>query len=300
MSPTPPLDLLPAADAWFAHRVGDARHLGVFLRDGARFVDLGPRDEAALLARNGLDRDALRALAAAGRGVDRAALRFEVPVARPGKILCLGKNFAAHAAEFGAKVPEEPIFFTKLPDSFLPHDGEIVLPHWVESRIDHEVELGVILGFDDPLRRGRKYVAAADALELVAGYTLLDDVTARKLQGDDRGKQQPWLRCKSFDTFCPIGPFVVPRRAFPDALDLALDCWVDSEHRQASRTSLMVVDVPHAIEYLSRHTTLRPGDILAMGTPEGVGPLADGNLVVCTLEGVGLLRNRVRREARPR
>ncbi len=312
MSSLPPRDLLPNSPAWFAHVVHEAgsrasRRLGVFLPEGAQFVDLGPRDEAALLAGGSLGvgplaagllgNAQLRALAREGRPLERDAIRFEVPVARPGKILCLGKNFVLHAREFGAEVPEEPIFFTKLPDTFLPNEGTVLLPHWVTTRIDHEVELGVVLGFEDPERRGRKYVRADEALALVAGYTLLNDVTARKLQGDDRGNQRPWLRCKFFDTFCPIGPFVVPRDSLPDAPDLALDCWVNDVHRQSSRTSLMVVDVPHAIEYLSRHTTLRPGDVIAMGTPEGVGPIQDGDVMVCTLEGVGLLRNRVVREA---
>ncbi|MBI5851492.1 MAG: fumarylacetoacetate hydrolase family protein [Planctomycetes bacterium] len=296
----PPSDLLPAVPAWFAHRAGDERRLGAFLPERGSCVDLGPRDELAMLAGGGLDRDALLALASSGRHLPLPGLRFDVPVARPGKILCLGKNFAAHAREFGAEVPDEPIFFTKLPDTFVPHEADVVLPHWVTTRIDHEVELCVVLGFPDPSRRGRRYVRAADAMELVAGYTLLNDVTARTMQGDDRGKQQPWLRCKSFDTFCPIGPFVVPRGALPEPLDLALDCWVGDAHRQSSRTAFMVVDVPHAIEYLSRHTTLRCGDLIAMGTPEGVGPIQHGDEMVCTLEGVGLLRNRVVREATPR
>lgn len=268
----------------------------MFVPDGPRFVDLGPRDEGVLLAQGSLDLTALARLATAGRRLERDAIVFDVPVARPGKLLCLGKNFVAHAREFGAEVPEEPIFFTKLPDALLPHDGTVVLPHWVHTRIDHEVELAVVLGFADPQRQGRKYVAEADALALVGGYTLLNDVTARKMQGDDRGLNRPWLRSKSFDTFCPIGPFVVPFAALGATPDLALDCWVDAEHRQSSRTSLMVVGVAAAIEYLSRHVTLRPGDILAMGTPEGVGPLQDGQQIVCTLEGVGLLRNRVVRE----
>jgi 2-keto-4-pentenoate hydratase/2-oxohepta-3-ene-1,7-dioic acid hydratase in catechol pathway len=296
---TPAPAVLPLSPAWFVHRVGGARHLGVVDPDGPLFVDCGPHDVLAMLASGGLGRTNVRGLLRAGTALEPDAIVFEVPVARPGKILCLGKNFAAHAREFGAEVPDEPIFFTKLPDTLLPHGGTVLLPHWVETRIDHEIELAVVLGFDDPDGRGRKYVPPAEAMDLVEGYTLLNDVTARRMQGDDRGAQQPWLRSKSFDTFCPFGPWVVPADAFPGRPDLAIDLWVGDEHRQSSRTGLMVVDVPHAIAFLSRHTTLRPGDVIAMGTPEGVGPIADGDLMVGAIEGIGQLRNPVAREAAP-
>lgn len=288
--------MLPAAVAWFFHRTQDKRCLGLAQPgvDGVRLLDLGPADDLALLAGGLLAGEGLEAHCARGQPLTQPVV-WDVPVARPSKILCLGKNFAAHAAEFGATVPEEPLFFTKLVDTLLPHDGTVLLPHWVDTRIDHEVELGVVLGFSDPHRRGRKYVAPADALDLVAGYTIIDDVTARKMQGDDRGAQKPWLRCKSFDTFCPIGPWVVPSSAF-EPRDAAITLTVNGELRQASRTSLMVVDVPHALAYLSRHTTLRPGDIIAMGTPEGVGPLRDGDLVCNRIEGIGELRHGVARE----
>ena len=135
----------------------------------------------------------------------------------------------------------------------------------------------------------------ADALELVAGYSIFNDVTARTMQGDDRGAQKPWLRCKSFDTFGPFGPWVVPADSL-DATDLAIACRVGDEPRQASRTSLMVVGIADAIAYLSRHTSLRSGDLIAMGTPEGVGPIADGDVVTCEIEGIGRLANPVVRE----
>ena len=289
----------PSFPARFAHRVSGLRHLGLFEPDGARFVDCGPVDDLAALARGELDTPDLRRRAAGGMAVEPSAIDWDLPVERPGKLLCLGKNFAAHAKEFGAEVPEEPIFFTKLPDALLPHEGTVLLPHWLETRIDHEIELAVILGFADPQRRGRKYVDPADALTLVSGYTILNDITARRLQGDDRAQQRPWLRCKSFDTFCPIGPFVVARDALPARPDLAIDLWVGDEHRQSSRTGAMVVDVAHAIEYLSRHTTLHPGDVIAMGTPEGVGPIRDGDEMFGAIEGLGALHNRVAREARP-
>jgi 2-keto-4-pentenoate hydratase/2-oxohepta-3-ene-1,7-dioic acid hydratase in catechol pathway len=289
----------PTRPAWFAHRHAAERRLGAFLPSQSTWYDLGPLDEQGALA-DGRLRD-LQALVhdTGARTMVGPPETFDIPVARPSKILCLGKNFVAHAAEFGAAVPEEPIFFTKLSDTLLPHGAPVVLPHWIDSRIDHELELAVILGFHDPHRRGRKYVAAAQAMELVAGYTVLNDVTARQMQGEDRNQKHPWLRSKSFDTFCPIGPWVVPVGALPEVAALDMQLHVNDELRQRSNTSLMVVDIPHAIEYLSRHTTLRPGDIIAMGTPEGVGPLRDGDSITCDIAAIGTLRNPVRREATP-
>lgn len=290
---------MPEGLVWFAHRVDGARHLGIYDPDAGGFCDAGPRVDKAELTdlAGGVLCNPRELLPASNPMAGRPV--FDVPVAHPSKILCLGKNFAAHAAEFGAEVPEEPIFFCKFADTLIPDGAEIVLPYWVDSRIDHELELAVILGFEDPGGRGRKYVAAENAMGLVAGYTILNDVTARKIQGDDRGKQRPWLRSKSFDSFCPIGPWVVPASERPELGDLSMHLHVNEELRQSSSTGLMVVDIPTAIEFLSRHTTLRPGDILAMGTPAGVGPIGDGDLVSCFIETIGTLRNPVAREAAP-
>lgn len=289
----------PSCLVWFAHRVEGARHLGIYDPDSLSFRDLGPSaDGAELVALAGGTLCDPRRLLEESRSMDQRPV-FDVPVARPSKILCLGKNFAAHAAEFGAEVPEEPIFFTKFADTLIPDGAPIVLPYWVDSRIDHELELGVILGFEDSQRRGRKYVAAAEAMQLVAGYTVLNDVTARRIQGDDRKQERPWLRSKSFDTFCPIGPWVVPASERPELGDLAMHLHVNEDLRQSSSLGLMVVDIPRAIEFLSRHTTLRPGDILAMGTPAGVGPIDDGDRVHCFIDTIGTLSNPVIREATP-
>ncbi|MEE2886549.1 MAG: fumarylacetoacetate hydrolase family protein [Planctomycetota bacterium] len=290
---------LPEGLVWYAHRVNGSRHLGIYDPDAGSFRDAGPRLDYAELAdlAGGVLCNPRSLLEASKPMADRPV--FDVPVAHPSKILCLGKNFAAHAAEFGAEVPEEPIFFTKFADTLIPDGADIILPHWVDSRIDHELELAVILGFEDSDGRGRKYVAAAHAMDLVAGYTVLNDVTARQIQGDDRGKQRPWLRSKSFDSFCPIGPWVVPASERTQLGNLSMRLHVNEELRQSSSTDLMVVDIPTAIEFLSRHTTLRPGDILAMGTPEGVGPIDDGDIVSCFIETIGTLRNPVAREAAP-
>ncbi|MGE3173135.1 MAG: fumarylacetoacetate hydrolase family protein [Planctomycetota bacterium] len=292
---------LPTAPAWFRFHpdpAAAAAHLGAFDPDGARWFDLGPQDVHVLLAQGALRLGDLRERIACGRAM-AAPRRFALPVPRPGKILCVAKNYLAHAREFGAEAPPEPIFFAKLPDTLAAHGDPVVLPHWLETRIDHEAELGLVLGFADPDGRGAKYVDAADAMALVAGYTCVNDVTARKLQGDDRKQQYPWLRSKSFDTFCPTGPFVVPADAI-DARDLEVTMTVGDEVRQRARTSAMVFDVPTVLAAMARCTTLRPGDLIATGTPEGVGPIRDGDAMRVSVEGLGALDNPVRREPAPR
>jgi 2-keto-4-pentenoate hydratase/2-oxohepta-3-ene-1,7-dioic acid hydratase in catechol pathway len=249
----------------------------------------------ALLLRGALRKDDLLARLRAGRPMQPPA-RYEVPLPRPGKILCLAKNYVAHAREFGAEAPAEPIFFAKLPDTLVAHGEPVVIPHWLDTRVDHEAELGVVLGFDDPRQRGAKYTGGADAMALVAGYTLLNDVTARKLQGTDRDQKYPWLRSKSFDTFCPLGPMVVPADAL-DASDLAITMTVNGEVRQQARTSQMVFPIEQALAAMARCTTLRPGDLVAMGTPEGVGPIRDGDRMRVSIEKLGELENPVVREA---
>jgi 2-keto-4-pentenoate hydratase/2-oxohepta-3-ene-1,7-dioic acid hydratase in catechol pathway len=236
-------------------------------------------------------------LAARARPVERPrSLLPPVDPARVGKILCLGKNFRAHAAEFGEEVPEEPLFFAKLPETIVPHGARVEIPAWYTRRVDHEAELAVLIG------RAGKAIALERALEHVAGYTVANDLTARSLQGDDRKRGYPWLRAKNMDGFCPLGPCLVPRDAL-DLADLRVTARVrkagssDFEPRQDASTRDLVVDVPHAIAWLSEHLTLRPGDLILMGTPAGVGPLSDGDTVVCAVEGIGELETRI---ARPR
>lgn len=282
----------PATTAWFRFAgPGSVDHLGIAHPDGT-FADAGPRDIAAWLATGRATADEVERLAERAHPLTARPASLATPVAAPGKILCFGKNFAAHAAEFGAEVPREPIFFTKLIDTLIPDGADIVLPRDVTSRIDHEIELAVVLGFEGP---ARKYVEPGDALELVAGYSIFNDVTARTMQHDDREANRPWLRSKSFDTFGPFGPWVVPRDSF-DLANAKIELHVGDELRQASELALMVVDVPHAISYLSRHTSLRPGDLIAMGTPAGVGPLRAGDRVTGWIEGIGELSNSVIRE----
>jgi 2-keto-4-pentenoate hydratase/2-oxohepta-3-ene-1,7-dioic acid hydratase in catechol pathway len=285
---------LPAVPAWFRFDAGGGAHLGAVDPHGPRFVDLGPLDVGALLARGDLRAADLAARIAKAPAV-APPHRLLRPVPAPGKILCLAKNYVAHATEFGAEAPKEPIFFAKLPDTLAAHGEPVVIPHWLDTRVDHEAELALVLGFADPNGRGAKYVDLASAPSLVAGYTLLNDVTARKLQGADRDQKYPWLRSKSLDTFCPFGPFVVPADAI-DASDLQITMRVNGVVKQQARTRDMVFPIAQALVAMARCTTLRPGDLIAMGTPEGVGPVVHGDVMEVEIEKLGVLRNPVVKE----
>jgi 2-keto-4-pentenoate hydratase/2-oxohepta-3-ene-1,7-dioic acid hydratase in catechol pathway len=215
-------------------------------------------------------------------------LDVPLPQREVGKILALGKNFREHAAEFGEAVPEEPLFFNKLPETLVPHGATVRVPPWYTRRVDHEAELAVVIA------RAGACIRPEDAHLHVGAYTVANDLTARSLQGEDREKKHPWFRAKNMDQFCPLGPCLVPR-AFLDLADLRVTCRVNGELRQDASTRDFVVDVPHAIAYLSKHLTLRPGDVVLTGTPAGVGPLADGDVVECAVEGIGTLVTRIAR-----
>ena len=188
----------------------------------------------------------------------------------------------------GKRYPAQPLFFNKLPETLLPHRAELRVASWYQERVDHEVELAVVVGL------GGSEIAPEDALEHVAGYCVANDLTARSLQGADRKLSHPWFRAKNMDGFCPLGPCFVPRD-FLDLSDLRLTARVGDELRQSASTAQLVVDVPHALAHLSRHLTLHAGDIVLMGTPAGVGPLQDGDVVTCAVEGIGELSTTVRR-----
>jgi 2-keto-4-pentenoate hydratase/2-oxohepta-3-ene-1,7-dioic acid hydratase in catechol pathway len=200
----------------------------------------------------------------------------------PSKIVCVGRNYAAHAKELGNEVPAEPLLFFKPPSALIGPGGDIVLPG-ASARVEHEGELAVVIG------KRCKAVAPAEALAHVFGFTCLNDVTARDLQKSDK----QWTRAKGFDTFCPAGPWVETE------LDLGacpVACRVNAETRQEGSTRAMIFDVPTLIAYVSRIMTLEPGDLIATGTPEGVGPLVAGDVVEVEVGGVGVLRSRVRAE----
>jgi 2-keto-4-pentenoate hydratase/2-oxohepta-3-ene-1,7-dioic acid hydratase in catechol pathway len=210
-----------------------------------------------------------------------ASLR--VPVT-PSKILCIGRNYAAHAKELGHDVPKEPMLFLKPPSSLLDPGGTIRLPPESE-RVEHEAELGVVIG------RTCRDVRREDALEHVFGYTCVGDITARDLQRKD----VQFTRAKGFDTFCPVGPWIETEL---DPGRLAVRCRVNGAARQDGLTSDMIFDVPSLVAYASRMMTLEPGDIIATGTPEGVGPLVNGDRLEIEIDGIGLLVNDVASRAR--
>jgi len=213
-------------------------------------------------------------------------IQFDVPIARPQKILCLGRNYKKHAEEFKNKVPDEPIIFSKMPSSLLAHGGTIILPHGV-GRVDHEIELALIVG------KMGKNIPKSNAHEYVAGYTIVNDITARAMQKKDIAEKKPWMRSKSFDTFCPIGPYVVPVDALTDPHNLAISLKVNSEIKQEANTAELIFKIPEIIAYLSKHMTLHAGDIIATGTPAGVSELHPGDVVSGEIEKIGILENQV-------
>ncbi|HLV19294.1 MAG TPA: fumarylacetoacetate hydrolase family protein [Polyangiaceae bacterium] len=220
-----------------------------------------------------------------GREVDVRSVRLLAPVA-PSKIIGVGRNYAAHARELDQEIPKEPLWFLKAPSSLLDPGGVVVLP-FESQRVDHEAELGVVIG-----RRGRR-VPKERALEHVFGYTIVCDVTARDLQRRDG----QWTRAKSFDTFCPVGPGIVTDI---DVAALGVRLHVGAELRQSGNTRSVLFDVSTIVAHVSAAMTLEPGDLISTGTPEGVGPLADGDDVTVDIDRVGQLSFRVVREDGPR
>jgi 2-keto-4-pentenoate hydratase/2-oxohepta-3-ene-1,7-dioic acid hydratase in catechol pathway len=206
-------------------------------------------------------------------------VRLLAPVL-PSKVVAVGRNYADHAREMGGDSPAEPVLFLKPSTAVVGHGDQIAYPVKLTQRVDYEGELAVIIG------RLCREVPAAQASEVIFGYTCANDVTARDLQARDG----QWTRAKGFDTFCPLGPWI---ETDADPADLELTTVVNGEVRQQARTSQMLYDVPALVEYISTVMTLLPGDVLLTGTPAGVGPLEDGDEVSVTIENIGSLRNTV-------
>jgi 2-keto-4-pentenoate hydratase/2-oxohepta-3-ene-1,7-dioic acid hydratase in catechol pathway len=217
-----------------------------------------------------------------------------LPIDRPGKIICVGLNYRDHAAESNAPAPTRPLLFAKWETALIGPGAEIVLPA-VSGEVDYEAELGVVIG-----RRARG-ASVEDALDHVAGYLCVNDVSARDVQmGDGQ-----WTRGKSFDTFCPIGPRLVPADGI-DPQALGIRCLLNGEPLQDSTTAEMIFSVAEVISFASEAITLEPGDLIATGTPAGVGfartpPifLRDGDEVTVEIDGIGSLTNPVRAAASP-
>jgi 2-keto-4-pentenoate hydratase/2-oxohepta-3-ene-1,7-dioic acid hydratase in catechol pathway len=213
-------------------------------------------------------------------------------ITRPGKIVCVGLNYHDHAEEGGAELPKAPLLFAKWANTLIGHGEPIVLPA-ASKEVDYEAELGVVIGTT------AKHVSERDALEVVQGYICVNDVSARDLQFADG----QWTRGKSPDTFCPVGPRLVAREEIDDPQALAIRCVLNGETMQDSSTSRMIFSVAEIIAYVTRVITLEPGDLIATGTPAGVGVFRDpkvllkeGDEVSVEIEGLGILTNPVEKE----
>lgn len=215
-----------------------------------------------------------------GEPVAVTAVSIQAPV-QPSKIICIGLNYRAHVeASFSAdKAPERPLIFFKPPSSIIAPNAQIVRPPEA-SRVDYEAELGVVIG------KAGRHIPVEDALDHVFGYTCVNDVTARDLQKVDG----QWSRAKGFDTFCPVGPWIVTELNCKDVLVEGIH---NGETKQSGRTSLMIFDIPFLISYISSAMTLCPGDLISTGTPAGIAPMVAGDTIEVRVEGVGSLINSV-------
>jgi 2-keto-4-pentenoate hydratase/2-oxohepta-3-ene-1,7-dioic acid hydratase in catechol pathway len=239
---------------------------------------------------------------ATGAPIALASVRLTAPIPRPRRnIFCVGKNYHAHAKEFagsgfdssakaGGDIPTVPIYFSKVPESVIGPDEAIRIVAEVSTAIDYEVELAVVIG------KGGKGIAKADAMKHVWGYTIINDVTAR----DWQQRHMQWLLGKSFDTFCPMGPWLVSADEC-DGTKTNVRCYVNGEERQNASTRDLIFDIPTLIETLSAGITLYPGDLIATGTPAGVGIgfkppkyLKAGDVVRLEIDGIGTLENTLR------
>jgi 2-keto-4-pentenoate hydratase/2-oxohepta-3-ene-1,7-dioic acid hydratase in catechol pathway len=197
----------------------------------------------------------------------------------PGKLLCIGRNYVAHAREHGADVPEVPLIFLKPTSAIIGPDDAIILPPQ-SQQVEHEAELVVVIG------KSGRWISPEEAANYILGYTIGNDVTARDLQRRDG----QWTRAKGFDTFCPIGPWV---NTDFDPADSMITCLVNGAMRQMASTRDMVFNIRQLIAYISSVMTLQPGDLIFTGTPAGVGPLNPGDIVEISIEGLGVLNNPV-------
>ena len=238
-----------------------------------------------------------------GSGIALASVRIEAPIPRPARnVFCVGKNYHEHAKEFTRSgfdssassaadaIPTAPIIFTKAPECVIASGDDILYPTGVSDSVDYEAELGVVIG------KGGRGIPKAKAYEHVCAYTIVNDVTARDLQA--RHKQ--WFLGKSLDTFCPMGPWLVTADEV-DPENLTVKCWVNDELRQDANTRDLIFDIPTLIETISAGMTLQPGDVIATGTPVGVGIgftppkfLHTGDRVTIEIQGLGRLSNVVR------
>ena len=214
---------------------------------------------------------------------------MNLPLPRPGKVIAVGLNYKDHAAEAGVPLPEAPVLFTKFTTSLIPNGAEIVR-HKGVTQLDWEAELAVVIG------KRASHVSESDAMSYVSGYTCMNDVTDREAQGKDG----QWVRSKSYDTYGPIGPVVVPASDIPDPHNLKIEARLNGKTMQSSNTKNLIFNIPFLIAYISRTITLEPGDVITTGTPHGVGTfwkppifLQPGDVIEIEIEKIGILRNTV-------
>ncbi|WP_435146282.1 fumarylacetoacetate hydrolase family protein [Halobaculum sp. P14] len=204
-----------------------------------------------------------------------------LPPCEPTKIVCIGRNYAAHAEERDADVPDRPMLFLKPPNTVAAPGSTVTLPAGKEQ-VEHEAELGVVIG------EQARNVDADDAWDVVEGFTCLDDVSNR----DDQSREQNWVRGKAFDAAAPIGPVVADPEDVP--ADASVELRLNGDTRQRGTRDQFIFDVPTLVEEITTYLTLEPGDVISTGTPAGVGPLSDGDRVEVEVEGVGVLEHTVR------
>jgi 2-keto-4-pentenoate hydratase/2-oxohepta-3-ene-1,7-dioic acid hydratase in catechol pathway len=210
----------------------------------------------------------------------------------PSKIICLGRNYLEHIEEMNAQIPKEPVLFLKALNCLITSEMPIIYPKLlfespVFNRVDHEVELAVII-------KGKcKNISKDEVYEHILGYTIFLDLTARNMQNNDRSLNLPWFRSKSFDTFGPIGPRIALCNEIKDPHDLKIELKVNKQIKQSSNTKYLLFKIPELIEYISQFFTLESGDIIATGTPSGVGPIIPGDILEATIQNIGTLKNNV-------
>ncbi|MCE2438207.1 MAG: fumarylacetoacetate hydrolase family protein [Candidatus Latescibacteria bacterium] len=272
-----------------------SRRVGV--RAGGSVVDVSrvdpdiPPDLVSLLEAGPAALAAAVEASERGEGIDAGAVRVVAPIQKPEKVLCIGLNYADHAAESNMPIPSEPVVFSKFSSTIIGPGDAIRLPSVTQS-VDYEVELVVVIG------TAGKNIPESDALDHVAGYTVGHDVSARDFQLEKPGGQ--WLLGKTFDTFAPLGPDIVTSDEIDDPHNLGIRCILNGETVQDSTTAQLIFRIDQLIAYLSRVVTLQPGDLIFTGTPPGVGMarqpqlwLKAGDTVVCEIDGIGRLENPV-------
>ncbi len=280
------IDLNLARAMFLASRGQDARYLAAdvldFVRQGDAAIDAA-NETLEFLGSRSVEGIVFRA----------NAVRWLAPIPNPSKVIGVGLNYGEHRREQHIDAEQDlyPILFPKFPNAIVGSGEAITWDPGLTQQVDYEAELGVVIG------KPAKRVPAQDALEYVFGYCNLNDVSARDLQNDERGRKQ-LTRGKSLDTFCPLGPFLVTKDEVPDPQNLSIRCWVNGQVRQDSNTAFMINSVAQLIAFISNGITLVPGDIIATGTPSGVGQhrnppvyLKPGDMVEVEVEGLGRLMN---------